>query len=561
MTFTKLSYCAWKLLLGLFLASLPHGSSGQEKVYDYIVVGAGSAGSIVAAELARFGAYVLLIEAGSDNTDPAISDLKQYFNVAFNPYNFGWLKWGYETVDQTMSAASEGEVTPRKIDLPRGKVLGGTHSINAGAYVQANSEDFNAIARQLGDRDWAWNSTRNLRNRLERTLGIVEIGRDQVGAEDFIKSAKSVLGFPFNEDPTSGYQYGISSSYWTAQETPSGGRRRSTFEAFVLPLIHDQFDSWNDRKAQPASSNSKASKFSKGRGFIDVVTHHLAKELIFDPNDPSRVIGVSCYNIRAFSDTIFKAKKDVIVSAGTYNSPQLLLRSGIGPAEHLSDIGIPLKIDLPGVGSNLKDHYGVATFWALRDLNPVNPFLFQSPSMNMFGPETTGQTTFQFELSGNFGSCVPLRQQSAGTVRLRDEALESPPLIDPNILSVEADIDELVECLEHYLLPFFADLIEKGLMAPGNIDPSTVTTAEIRQFVLDNVASNHHPVGTCKVGPASDPMAVVDGDLRVHGTSNLRVIDASIFPLTPSGNINAPTMTAAMVGSRKLLRELSNVVI
>jgi choline dehydrogenase len=528
----KLPAC--KLAL-LGLATL-QGSTVLAQDYDYIVIGAGSAGSIVAAELAKFAsADVLLVEAGGDNFDPAIDNLQSYFNVAFNSFNYGFMQWGYSTTPQRMTAAAAGTQN-MVISLPRGKALGGTHSINAAAYVQANKEDFDNIADELNDPDWNWQRTASLRANLERSLGIVELGRDQVGAEDFIATAREVLSFPFNEDPTDGHQYGISGAYWTARETTSGGRRRSSFDTFVKPLIGKPLD-------------------SAYRGSVDVVTFHQVEKLIFDPEDITRVLGVSCTNLRANIPTEFYASREVIVSAGAYNSPQILMHSGIGQKRELEALGIESKLHLPGVGRNLRDHYAVATFWNLVGLEQTAPFLFQSPSLNMFGPEWEGQTSFQMELSGNFGSCVPLRQDSQGTVRLQSNSTADPPLIDPNILSTQNDIDRLVECLRDYLLPFFKGLIAKGLLSPGNINPDA-SDEELYDFVVANVGTNHHPVGTCRVG--TDSHAVVDKDFKVRGMSNLRVVDASVFPKVPSGNINAPTMTAAMIAAKKILDEDSS---
>ena len=507
------------------------------KEYDFIVIGAGSAGSIVAGELAKTGNNVLVIEAGGDNLDPYIEDINQnnYFNIAFNTFNFGFLQWGYSTTEQFMAGAGNAttQSSGKILTIPRGKTLGGTHSINAAAYVQANAEDFNQIAEVLDDKSWEWYKTGNFRSKLESKLGIVELGLDQVGATKYINAAKEALNVPFNSDPTNGNQYGISPSFWTARQTDDGPKRSTTFDAFVLPRM--------DVRA------------NKPR--IDVVTFHHVKQLIFDPNDPTRIIGVTCVNTRAMGiETYFYASKEIIVSAGTYNSPLLLMRSGIGPRAHLEDMGIEVKADLPGVGSNLRDHYAVASFWNLVDQPFDAPFLFQSPILNIFGPEPTGQTKFQLEVSGNFGSCVPLRQESQGTIRLQSNSYDDQPVIDPNILSTENDVNDLVECLRDFLLPFWKNVMDQNLVSPGNLNPDA-TDDELKEFVLENIASNHHPVGTCKVGTDDDDMAVLDKDFKVRGFSNLRVIDASVFPHVPSGNINAPTMTAAMIGVKKIKKD------
>jgi choline dehydrogenase len=519
-----------------FLALLGLQGIAVAQDYEYIVVGAGSAGSIVAGELALAGADVLLIEAGGDNFDPAIESIHQYFNVAFNSYNYGFMQWGYSTTEQTMEGAGLEAPSSKIISLPQGKVLGGTHSINAAAYVQASAEDFNLIAEELGDSEWEWDSTQELRSGLEERLGgILELGIDQVGASDFVETANEVLGFPFNPDPTNGTQYGISSSFWTAKNSPSGGRRQTSFDSFVLPLLEESLD----------------------YGKVDVVTFHMVEHLIFDPTDATRILGVSCHNLRANTPTEFYATGEVIISSGTYNSPQLLQVSGIGPQQHLEEMGIDVKLDLPGVGENLRDHYGVATYWNLAGLPATSPFLFQSPSLNMFGPEPEGQTSYQMELSGNFGSCIPLRHDSVGTVRLQSNSALDAPLIDPNILSTSNDVETLVDCLRDFLLPFFKGLIAKDLVSPGSIDPDA-SDEDLLTFVINNIGTNHHPVGTCKVGSDSDELAVVDKDFLVRGMSNLRVIDASVFPKAPSGNTNAPTMTVAMLGAQKILFKGAN---
>lgn len=518
-------------------------SNASAKDYEYIVVGAGSAGSIVASELVRDGANVLLVEAGGDNTDPAVTNIRDgYFKVAFNLnaffgfVDYTFTKWGYRTTPQGLAGAGAGAPAPREIDLPAGQILGGSGSINAAAYVQANKQDFDDIAAATGDNQWLFDRTQNVRNRLENRIGITTFGDEQVGGTEFLQAASSALGFNYRPDCNNGEQSGICPASWTAEPSPEGALRHSSYDQYVRRFLFDR-------------NNGNL-------GELDVVTFHQVEKLLFqDTSDPTKVTGVQCFNSRVGESTTFTATEEVIVSAGTYNTPKILMLSGIGPHAHLDFNGIPTKVDLPGVGSNLRDHYTVSTFWNLDSLQPANPFIFQTPNFNMFGPETSGQTTYQFTVSGNFGSVSPLRQESSGTVRLLSNNFADAPVIDPNALSTAADVDVLVTGLKDFLLPFFGNLISQGLVTAGQLDPATATEAELRTYVLDNVSPGHHAVGTCKIGDTvNDAMAVVDNDFLVKGTSNLRVVDASIFPKVPSGNTNGPTMTAAMLAGKKLRR-------
>ena len=504
--------------------------------YDFIIVGAGAAGSVVAGALAsKLDANVLLVEAGGDNTDPQVSSMFGYFNVAFNQFNYGFLHWGYETTEQTMEggASLSNNYSPKKIDLPQGKVLGGSHSINAIGYVQAHASDFDAIAQLTGDVQWEFQNTKNLRNKLELGLDLVKFGMNQVGASEYVATANDVLGLPYNSNPLDGNQYGIGASYWTGKQGPNGGIRVSSYDAFVKPFLD---------------------KNGNG-GTIDVVTYSYVEQLIFDDQDPTKVIGVSTFNTRSNLPFEFYAAKEVILSAGTYNTPKILMHSGIGPEAHLDSLGIATVVDLPGVGENLGDHYAVSTFWNRgTNLQESTPFLFQEPTFNVFGPEPQGPTSYHMELSGTFGSIVDLRAESRGTVRLQSSNPKDPPVIDPNVLSTTRDVEALVTGLKTILIPFFTSLVNQDLVTEGNFRLSQ-SDDELRDWVLQNVGTNHHPTGTCKIGASDDEYAVVDKDLKVFGTSNLRVVDASVFPSTPSANTVASTMTVAAVASKKIIQD------
>ncbi|WP_298772444.1 GMC family oxidoreductase [uncultured Shewanella sp.] len=496
----------------------------HKKGYNYIVVGAGSAGSIVAAKLAKAGESVLLLEAGGDDSEPAIKDMKQYYNVAFNRFSYGFMNWHFVTEDQIFADGTG----PVSFALPQGKTLGGSHSINATAFVTGHRDDFNDIADEIGDPDWSWHSISKYIEQLKGKLKTVTYAKEQVGAPSHIQSAKAVLGFKYINDCTQGLQNGICPTVWTGQEGELGGIRSTSYDAFVRPLL--------------------------GKNKVNLVslTFHRVDHVNFDINDPSRAVGVSALNTRSNIQTDFTANKGVIISAGAYQSPKILLLSGIGPRDELEALGIPVHNELKGVGKNLRDHYGVSTFWKHENLDVKAPFLFNQPSLNLFGPEKKKATTYQFEISGGYGSVVPLKATSVGEVRLASANPEDYPLIDPNVLSTQEDLDTLVIGLKDYLLPFFDDLVQKNIYSPISISPSA-TEQEIVDFVRGNIESKHHPVGTSKVGVKNDPFAVIDSNFVVIGTENLHVVDASVFPLAPSGNINTPVMAIALLAADKII--------
>jgi len=251
-------------------------------------------------------------------------------------------------------------------------------------------------------------------------------------------------------------------------------------------------------------------------------------------------------NLRTSETVVFSANKEVIVATGTYNTPKLLMLSGIGPANVLQNFGIPVVVDVPGVGKNLRDHYSAATYWQ-TSLEPNTPFAFQTPVFNMFGPEPAGPTTFQFDIAGTYGSVVPLRAKSVGTVTIKSKLPEDAPVIDPMILS--DDIITVISGIRNILLPLFKNLMTKNVIIRGiTLDPNRdYTDAELIEFVKNSLDTAHHPVGTAKMGAVdTDLMAVVNSKFKVRGVSGLRVVDASIFPKTPSANIHTSVVMAAL---------------
>lgn len=522
--------------------------------FDYIVVGAGSSGAALAARLSeREDVTVAVLEAGGQDSHPFIH-IPAAVAAAIGTKS---INWRFETVPQPGMAG-------RRIGVPRGKVIGGSGQINGMVYFRGHPTDFDTWA-DMGAKGWSYREvlpyfTRNERN--EDYPASVFHGKDGPVNVKLIRNpnqlnydymdALASLQFPRCDD----FNGANSEGYGFRQGLIRDGQRESTARSMLHPA-------------------------EKRRNLTVLTQAQVARINLED----KRATGVTLTDGR-----VIAARAEVVLCAGTVQSPQILMASGIGPAAHLRELGIPVLHDLPGVGGNYHDHvacpvhmetdvttsYGLSWkalprgMWNVLQYlyNRTGPlagnvfesvaFLRTDPSLTkpdvqfVFQPAKRLTTKLPLPVGHGYAiSPVALYPKSRGTLRLASGDVRDAPLIDPQLLAVEEDIEPLVRALKiarrAFAAPSFAkyDGVE---VAPG---PDVQSDADIKTFIRQAGYTVHHPCGTCKMGVDKD--AVVDPDLKVHGIAGLRVADASVFPMLVGGNTNAPAVMIGERGADKLL--------
>lgn len=524
--------------------------------YDYVIVGAGSAGCVLADRLSAAGHKVLVIEYGGSDRSVFI----QMPSALSIPMNMAKYNWQYET-------EPEPHLDGRRMHTPRGKVIGGSSSINGLVYVRGNPMDFDRW-QQEGAAGWSYADVLPYFRRAEARH---EGGDDHRGHEGplatkygalrnplyhaFVAAAQQA-GYPATADINGAQQEG----FGRMDMTVKNGVRWSAANAYLKPAM--------------------------SRPNLRVVTHALASRVLFDGR---RATGVAY--TRSGTEHVAHAAREVILSGGPINSPQLLKLSGIGPAAELRRHGIPVIHDLPGVGENLQDH--LEFYFQVESTRPITLYSSMNPLAKaliglrwLLRRDGLGATN-HFESCGFIrsragiaypdiqyhflplavtydGSSLaeghgfqahvgPMRSKSRGHVRLRSADPAEKPEILFNYLSHPDDMVEMRACVR-----LTREIFAQDAFAPyrgREIQPGAdvVSDEAIEAFVRDKVESAYHPSCTCKIGSDDDPMAVVDAQLRVRGVEGLRVVDSSVMPSVTTGNLNAPTIMIGEKGADHIL--------
>jgi len=511
--------------------------------YDYIIVGAGSAGCVMANRLSENPSNrVLLLEAGASDYNPNIHIPAGLANLANNTS----LNWAFTTEPQ------DG-LNQRELYWPRGKVLGGSSSINAMIYLRGQPEDFDRWAA-LGNPGWDFESVlpyflksqdqQRGASRLHATggpLAVQDLRHVNPLTRVFVEAAAQA-GFSLNDDFNGEQQAG----FGIYQVTQRDGRRCSSATAYLKPALT--------------------------RPNLKVITKALTERVLLENGRASGVRVAHGNKTRRFHGG------EVILCGGALNSPQLLMLSGIGPADHLQATGIDVKHHLAGVGQNLQDHLDICTLvssssrktydktsrllaglkYVFTRSGPASSNLAEGGGFVSSKLACDQRPDLQFHfvpglLDDHGRNIMPgrgmtihacaLRPESRGELLLKSADPAMAPAMQPNYLQADHDLELMLEAAgiakEIFSQEIFKPYVD-GFIFP---EASVKTRDEQIDFIRRKAETVYHPIGTCKMG--NDPMAVVDSDLRVHGVENLRVVDASVMPDLVSGNTNAPTMMIA----------------
>lgn len=524
--------------------------------FDFIVCGAGSSGAVIASRLAQHFRVCLVEAGGESQKNPFVQiPLMVGFLVSFNRFS----NWNYNTIPQK-------HLNGRKIFWPRGKMVGGSSAMNGMVYQRGNASDYDAWAKQ-GNSGWSYKEMLPYFKRLESWEPPVGLESDSKAAEYhgtdgpiscsnvpspnplarvFVEAGQQA-GLPLNRDFNGASQEGVGLNQWSAQ----GGLRCSTARNYLSDEV-------------------------RRNGNLTVMTRSKVSRLLTHESQPTKVVGIQLVGGKEVH-----ADREVILCGGAVNSPQTLMLSGIGPSEELAKHGIATLRHTPGVGKNLQDHlnlpvtcrestslsYGVSPFslhrWILSPLHLAqgrgmltSTFAEGGGFTSTAGDSAWPDVQFHFYpskikrnmslssiLGHGFGlqTCL-LRPRSRGHVELQSADPEQAPLIDPNYFSDAEDLEVMVKGLKIARKVLACDAFKPHLREEIEPGEHVQSDDDIREYIRNTITTIFHPAGTCKMGPDSDPMAVVDDRLRVHGMEGLRVADCSIMPDIVSANTNVPAI-------------------
>ena len=525
--------------------------SNTSDTFDYVIIGGGAAGCVLASRLSEDPAVqVCLLEAGGPDSSVLIHAPMGFAVSA--PLHIN--NWGYETVPQ-------GGFKGRRGYQPRGKVMGGSTSINAMVYTRGNRADYDHWAA-LGNPGWSYEDVLPFFKRSENNQcfgadsyrgagGPLQVSylRSPGPLNEVFLKASEQCGLPRTPDYNGAQQWGVGPS----QVMQSGGERCSAARAYITPI--------------------------KDRSNLHIITHAHAQRIALEGR---KAVGV--HYQREGQEVLVRARREVLLSAGAFGSPQLLMLSGIGPQAHLQEHGIAPVHALQGVGQNLQDHVttvlihrttrqesslGVSlrgmvqvirsifewrnkrTGWVTSNVAESQGFLKTDPQAALPDIQLAmcmgivDDHNRKAHLGHGYTLHVTLcRPKSRGSVRLQSKRASDAPLIDPGFFSHPDDMATLIKGTQmgYDILhaPAFDPYRGEMLYPVQRNNPK-----QIESFLRDHSDTEYHPCSTCKMGPDSDPQAVVDAQLRVHGIQGLRVVDASIMPTLTTGNTTAPTIMIA----------------
>ncbi|MBU3619670.1 GMC family oxidoreductase [Polynucleobacter sp. JS-Fieb-80-E5] len=538
----------------------------RNNLYDYIIIGAGSAGCMLAKRLTENPKKkVLLIEAGKNDNYIWIHIPVGYLYCIDNPR----ADWRFKT-------AAEKGLNGRSLLYPRGRVLGGCSSINGMIYMRGQAGDYESWVQATGDDSWSWENAlkryksfedyHSAANEWHGKGGEWTVSKQRLRwpIMDRFKEAAVEAGIPASEDFNCGDNFGV--GYFDVSQR--AGWRLNTSKAFL-----------RDAAKRPN---------------LTVLTQAVVSKLKIDPATKN-CLGVEYIKDGQSREALCAIEQggEVLLSAGAIGSVQILERSGVGAAAHLNQLGIPVIADLPGVGENLQDHLQLRMVYKVNGIKTLNTkantlsgkmmigleYLFKRSGPMSMAPSQLGAFAYSSpeQKSANveyhvqplslekFGedlhsfnaftaSVCNVRPTSRGSVHINSTDPEAPPVISPNYLSTDEDRKVAAESLR--LTRKIVEQAALGPYAPEEYKPGVQyqTDDELVKAAGDIGTTIFHPVGTCKMGRNNDPMAVLDSELRVRGIQHLRVVDASAMPTITSGNTAAPTMMIAERVSELLTR-------